>query len=268
MKSFIVNVAIAVISAAATWMFTQFTPADEISQIEYTRSTVDGYLSFDPIIANRIAITSNGKKIENISSATINFANTSKKNLENIDIEFEIEKPETGDIPEIIGRSIKGPKDFPASSISEIAKSPKGTFSYHFKVLNVSPDLATNNFQATFLFSGKVAPLVTPKIAAKGVSAVLFDAQSKVKLQLKIFLVVYFTSITALVLLAIRTGNVNRKKWDAAFTERLENYYDTRIQVAPLPSRDRFAEDIVKSSREKPKKTGFMFRAWSWLKGA
>lgn len=268
MRNFIVNALVAIIAAAATWAFTQIPPSDEINHIEYTRSTFDGYLPFDTKIANEIVITSGGKRIENISSATIVFANTSKKNLENIDVIFEIERPETGVFPEVIGKSIKGPDSYPSSYITEAATSPSGSLAYNFKVMNVTPDLSTNNFQATFLFPGKTAPRVTPKIVAKGVSAELFDVASKKKFQLTLFLVIYVSSMLALVLFAIRSGNVNRRKFDAEFSEKLGNYYELKIQNGTFPTREEFAGEILKSYREKPQKKSLFSLAWSWLKGA
>ena len=269
MKNTVNIVLIAFISAVPAWWLGHVQIREEISHIAYTTTTVDGYLSFDKKnIGNTIEVSSNGKNIGNISSVTITIANISKKNLDNIEISLEIKKASDGTIPEMIGKATKWPESYTNDSVQEIKSQTPAVLVYSFKTMNSNSDFAAENSQITLLFAGPTAPQIVPKVSAKGVSMKLYNPNESQQVIVNILLFLYIIFIIVFPISLIRAGNKQKKRLATEFGVRLDAYYDSKINVSNLPTKDDFREQIILCNNERVQRPNPFKKFWQWLTNA
>ncbi|MGJ8680617.1 hypothetical protein [Paraglaciecola sp.] len=262
MKQFVLGVILALVGALASWIFAQYKLQDATGYIEYVSWDRSSYVQLEDELFSKIKFQYKDDKsnswndIPNISVATIQFENSSKKHLDDIDVIFEM-NVEKDKKYSLIGVAAQGPEGYDKKYINRLTKLSSNSVGFNFDTINISSDNPEDHFSVTFLFAGDVVPEITPKVVKKGVKIQPLDRSSELTAYKVMFLVVYLGTIFFFIWWAITSGKKNSKRYQEEFDSNLKVYLND-IRDHGIPEEEDFVAELNKIKKDSGKQESFI----------
>lgn len=262
MKKFLLGLMLAFAGALASWIFAQYKLQDETGYLQYVSLDRNSIVQLEDELFRKIKFQykdENSDKwndIPNISVATIQFENSSKKHIDDVEVIFELETTQ-GKPYSLIGYKAQGPKDYDAKYITKLNNLSNNTVGFKFNTINISSDDPNDHFVVTFLFAGDVIPKIIPKVVKNGLKIRPLNRSAEKTAYFIIFIFVYFVTIFIFLWWVFTSGKKSGKRYQDDFNEKIKIYFDA-IRINGVPNEQEFVEEINKIRRESGRKVSLL----------
>lgn len=257
MKQFFLGILLTLTGALISWILAQYKMQEEVSYLEYVSINKSSLVKLEDELFNKIKFqyqeenSQNWKEIPNISVATIQFINSSKKHLEDVELLFEINSPKDNK-SYLIGSAIQVPPSYDQKYITRSKLNTTDMIGLNFKAINISTESPDDYFSVSFLFAGENAPEILPKVVKKGVGIRVLDRSKESLLKTTLFITIYFGTIILFIWSAISSGKKANKRFKDEFNASLSSYFNL-IKENDLPEKE---DDFISKIDEIRKNSG------------
>lgn len=216
-----------IISALLAWWLANLPSKDRTIEIEvYEDNNID-YLQIPESLKKEIKITYKKNEVKNLSSTRFLVFNRSGKSPDNIELHFEFE--DEVNMPLLISKTIKSPKNFPTAGMTQLEQNANNpnNFSCKLNYFNHNDD-PKYRFLVEFIFLGSKLPKIKPKILGKNTTIVPFNRNKDQ--WLSVFLATFISTFFIIIYLSFFVWASNKSKESKKkFIEWLTGTIDTII---------------------------------------